>query len=141
MIRNIEARILKAAHQNIFFDRSVAKKTFRNADVNILNSIMRKAKNILHSVDRGIYSAFEEKQLKLLEKLQDSLQHGKMVTIEGKKVNGDEVLRKGTVRELKTNKDNELIVLFNDSLNSGIRSLKFSNIKNVTIQKPRRFQQ
>ena len=102
---------------------------------------MRTAKNMLNPVERGLYSAYTEKELNLLEKLQDSLTNGRMVTIEGKKVNGDDILRKGTVRELKPNKENELIVLFNDSLNSGIRSLKFNNIKKVTTQKPRKFQQ
>lgn len=141
MIRNKKERILRAATANVFFDRDVAKKTFRSTNVAVLNNIMRTAKNMLNPVERGLYSAYTEKELNLLEKLQDSLTNGRMVTIEGKKVNGDDILRKGTVRELKPTKDNELIVLFNDSLNSGIRSLKFNNIKKVTIQKPRKFQQ
>ena len=141
MIRNKKERILRAATANVFFDRDVEKKTFRSTNVAVLNNIMRTAKNMLNPVERGLYSAYTEKELNLLEKLQDSLTNGRMVTIEGKKVNGDDILRKGTVRELKPNKENELIVLFNDSLNSGIRSLKFNNIKKVTTQKPRKFQQ
>lgn len=118
----------------------VVKKEFHVRSERKVDSIMRRVRGleqtgILTRVGRGAYtmSVPTQKETRNIEKIEKAIKSGKQITIEGKKTNGDPVIRLGSPEKIEIAANGHRRVILKDVAQRGWRSFRTDLIDKVKV--------